>query len=656
MGAPIVAERSSTLRKTICTRDCPDACGIVAEVTDGRVLSLRGDKDHPVTRGFLCERTNRFLARQYSPERVVRPLLRRDGVLREASWDEALSFVVGGLRKILAESGPKAVFHYRSGGSLGILKMVNDYFFELLGDTTIKVGDICSGAGEAAQVLDMGVSDASDHRDILASRCIVLWGKNVHTSFLHMLPELKEARAHGARIVLIDIVPHRGRGIADLLIVPRPGCDRFLALGVARALLDAGRCAPGVAAWSTGSEAFAALARSRSVEGWAAAAGVTPGEIGRLAAWYGDGPSNIQVGWGLQRRRHGGATVRLLDALAAMSGNLGRTGGGVVFYYRRRSAFDVAFTKAPPGRRTIVEPLFAEQVTAARDPGIRALFVDNANPVAMLPDSLGVARAIESRELSVVLDSFLTDTAARATVVLPTTTMLEEETPTGAYGHHYIGMTVPVAERPGGVRSDIEIYAALAERLGLGDRFPSDHASWTRRVMAPISEGPAAVTREMLLDGPVRNPRAERVIFAPDGGAPRFPTDDGKFHFVTEVDLTEDAVDPEYPLTLGSFSTPRRQSSQLTRAEEEDHLDARVHPGAAPGFGDGDLARLESRLGSIIVRLRLDPEIARELVMVPKGGSLAGGLCANVLVRARTTDFGLGAAYYDEKVRLTHVR
>src|SRR2546425_3647038 len=76
--------------RTACNRDCPDACGIVATVEDGRVLAIAGDKQHPVTRGFLCERTSRYLARQYSPERLKQPLVRHNGSFATATWDEAL--------------------------------------------------------------------------------------------------------------------------------------------------------------------------------------------------------------------------------------------------------------------------------------------------------------------------------------------------------------------------------------------------------------------------------------------------------------------------------------------------------------------------------------------------------------------------------------
>jgi anaerobic selenocysteine-containing dehydrogenase len=204
--------------RTTCNRDCPDACGIVATVEDGRVLKIQGDPDPPVTQGFLCYRTSRFLERQYDPDRVTAPLIRRNGEFREASWDGALDLIAEKMLRIKSESGGAAILHYRSGGTLGIMKFLNDRLFELFGPCAVKTGDICSGAGDVAQLTDFGEEDSNDVFDLLNSKTIVLWGKNPHVSNVHVLPVLKQARERGARIVLIDPVRHRGADLAQLYV------------------------------------------------------------------------------------------------------------------------------------------------------------------------------------------------------------------------------------------------------------------------------------------------------------------------------------------------------------------------------------------------------------------------------------------------------
>src|SRR3954469_2582926 len=233
------------IRKTVCNRDCPDACSVVAHVENGRVVQLGGDPSHPVTQGFLCWSTNNFLPLQYSPERLTTPLLRGEPV----SWDEALDFAAKELLRIRAESGPAAIFHYRSGGSLGALKHLSDWFFEKLGPVTMKRGDICSGAGDAAQLLDFGIEDSHDIFDLLNSRNILLWGKNAVVSSPHLVPVLKDAVRGGTRLALIDPVWQNSAKLCDLYVQPRPAGDFALAMAVARVLFERGWTDPGAASY-----------------------------------------------------------------------------------------------------------------------------------------------------------------------------------------------------------------------------------------------------------------------------------------------------------------------------------------------------------------------------------------------------------------------
>ncbi len=641
---------AETLRTT-CNRDCPDACGIVATVEDGLVTRIRGDADHPVTRGFLCWRTNHYLATQYSPERLTTPLLRKDGELLPVSWDEALDFVAERLLAIRRESGPASIFHYRSGGSLGILKTLCDLFFERFGPVTVKRGDICSGGGDAAQMLDFGREESHDLFDLLNARHIVLWGKNVVVSSPHTIPVLKEAVKRGAELVYVDPVHTRSAELCHRYVQPRPAGDFALAMAVARVLAENEWIDPAARDYCDHLEEFLALARSRTVAQWCARAGVAASEAEDLARRFGPGkPTATLVGWGMARRTSGAAIVRSLDALAAISGNLGIPGGGVSYYYFRRGAFDLSFVRgAAAAPRTICEPLFGEAVEQANDPPIRAIWVTAGNPVAMLPDSGAVARALETRELVVVVDLFLTDTARRAHVVLPTTSLLEADDVVGAYGHHWIGVARPVVPPPPGVRSDLEILQALAARVGLDGLLDGSPRDWKRRVLraSAVDQG---LTLEALEEGAQRNPLPGRVLFADR----HFPTASGKVNLVTEEPRPAAAPDG-YPLWLLSLSTERSQSSQWAEAQHGLTV-ATVHPDAVPGLADGAIARLETELGAMRVQVAHDPAQRRDVVIVPKGGHYDAGRAANALIRARTTDLGEGGALYDERARLTPER
>ena len=644
---PRDASEAHAVHRTACNRDCPDACSLLLEVDEaGRPLHLRGDPDDPVTGGFLCERTSRFLDRQADPTRFTSPMLRRDGELVPVGWDEALGVAAEKLVAAKAEHGPASILHYRSGGSLGILRALADHLFEQFGPVTIKSGDICSGAGEAAQERDFGVADSHDLFDLRNSRTIVVWGKNPHTSGVHLLPVLLEARKRGARLVGIDPVRTKLEPLCESWLQPRPGGDYALAMGLARRLFDEGLTAPDAASRCDHLDAYRALVHERDVDGWAAEAEVDADALRRLAAEYAEGPTAILVGWGLVRRTHGASCVRALDALAAVSGQLGRAGGGVSYYYGRRTAYDTDFVRGlEVAPRAFPEHGLGRAILEARDPPVQVAWVTAGNPVAMLPDSASVQRALREVPFTVVVETHPTDTTDCADLVLPTLTLLEDDDLLGAYGNHWLRASKPALTPPDGCRHELAILQDLAARLGVGDALAGSVDDWKARITRRLSaEG---VTPERLAQEPVRNPFAPEVLFA-DG---RVPTESGRVDLLHEAPPVDGRPTAERPLLLMACSTPAAQSSQWS-VEPESPPPARVHPDCAAGLADGALARVESELGELAVRVRHDDRVRPGLVLLPKGGRLRDGSCANLLIRARATDLGGGAAFYEEPVRL----
>lgn len=641
-----------TVHKTVCNRDCPDACGLVVTVEDGKVTRIGGDPDHPVTQGFICTRTSQFPALQNAPDRVVAPLRRTASGFAETTWDEALGEIARRLLAIRAESGPAAILHYRSGGSLGVLKSVTDLFWEQFGPVTVKSGDICSGAGDAAQETDFGEEESHDLFDLLNAKHVLLWGKNPNVSSIHLLPVLREAKRNGTKVILIDPVRHKAASLADRVVMPRPGGDFALAMAVAARLFETGGADPSAPSYCDHFAEFRALALSKGSAGWGRDAEAASDDVSAIAAALADRPCSIQVGWGMGRRMNGSAIVRALDALGAVSGNLGIPGGGVSFYFKRRGAFDFSrLSKKYP--RTIPEPLLGAGILDAKEPPIRAVWVTAGNPVAMLPDSATVARAFETRELVVVADSFLTDTARRAHFVLPTATLVEDDDLLGAYGHHWLAASTPAVAPPPGVKTDLEIVQALARRIeemtgeenrGISSKVEGTAREWKERLLSRVA--PLGITVSRLERESVRNPFAEKVLFE----RRVFPTTTGRVNLVHTTPLSP-PEEPGFPLWLFSNSTEKSQSSQWAGAPP-DALTATCHPDAARGFANGDPVFVESALGRVKAVLKLDPAQRKDVVIVPKGGHFDRGTSANALVRARTTDAGEGAAYQDCRVRI----
>ena len=631
---------------TTCNRDCPDTCTIKVSVEDGRAVRLRGDTDDPITRGFLCARTQRFLKRQYAPDRLTAPLIRRNGQLQEARWEDALDLAATKLLDARGSHGPASILHYRSGGSLGILKSLADVLFARFGPVTIKRGDICSGAGEAAQEVDFGMVDSNAVEDLDNARLIIVWGKNPHTSGVHLLPRLKAAKAAGTKVIAIDPMHTRMAGLADEFIQVRPGADYAIAMACIRRLFELDAVDGDAKVYCDNIDAVRALAFAQTHDAWAADADVPPAVLNDLAATYAaTKPATILVGWGLGRRRNGATTVRAIDALAALSGNVGLRGGGASYYFARRSAFDVDFGfELPSPPRTLAEARLGEEILEAAEPAIKVAWVTAGNPVAMLPNSAAVQRAFADT-FTIVVDTHPTDTTDVADIVLPTCTLLEDDDVLGAYGNHYLRVSKPTLAPPSGVRHELEIWQDLAARLGLSGLLDGSPRDWKRRAMGRLEA--AGVTVERLEQGPTRNPFAPSVLFADR----RFTTPSAKINLLDHAAEPAAPTTEAFPMTLLAVSTPDAQSSQWSTSREGP-AEVAVHPDSANGVGDGDDAELVSAIGTLVVRVRHDRRVRRDVVQMAKGGQLRDGRCANVLVRAVETDLGGGAAYYDEGVRL----
>ena len=631
--------------RTACNRDCPDACTLEAEVEDGILVSLKGAPDDPVTKGFLCPRTTKFVARQNSTDRLRTPMLRTGPGpedFESVSWERALDLAAAKMSEAKDQHGAASILHYRSGGALGYLKALTSVVFDRLGPVTVKRGDICSGAGEWAQEQDFGVSDSSEVEDLLNAKLILIWGKNIHTSSVHLLPVILEAKKRGTVLVGIDCAPTKATRLCQLFLTPRPGTDAQIALAMVTYLAQRDRLDPDASKYCNHLSEFLEMAASVSIEERFARAGIALDEGLALAHLYDElRPSSLLVGWGAPRRSNGADTVRALDALTAVSGNIGLPGACTSFYYqRRRSFYHEALPDFGPPPRTFSETCLGREIEEA-DPPVRYAWVTAGNPAAMLPDSERVARVLKAVDFTVVVDTHWTDTCAVADLVLPTLTLVEDEDIMGAYGNPYLRSSQPVVAPVGEARHELWIHQELANRLGFGELLSGTPREWKERLLRP------EVDRAVFEGKPVRQPGAPKVLFE----GRRFLTPDGRANLIVQEPGLPEVNSKEYPFRLMAVSHPEAQSSQWSTQPPEIPL-ARISDQADPQWENGSVCRLESRHGGFSVQIRRETGIHAELVILPKGGSgMFGGWCPNDLIEAKETDHGGGACFYEEPVR-----
>ncbi|WP_164868057.1 molybdopterin-containing oxidoreductase family protein [Rhodovarius crocodyli] len=640
---------------TSCTLDCPDGCGIVAEVVDGRITRLEGHAEHEFTRGYLCAKTYRFPNRLYSAERILHPMKREGGTLAGAwtriGWEEALDLAAARIRERLEAEGPLSIMHYQRTGSWGASKKLNHRFWNLLGGVTTPSGSLCSGASRAGQTMDFGTRNGHDPMDLLNSRLVLLWGRNPMATNLHLVPLLKQLRADGGRVVLIDPVRSESATVCDEHIQPRVAADAELAMAMAKVILEEGlQDQDFLDSHTHGLAGFLAMLEGHSLPALSAACGIAEEDIRRLARAYAtQGPAAILFGWGLNKYRHSAEIFRCVDALAALTGQIGIPGGGASHGFNTQRLFDKSVEAADRAthRRSIPEPMLGRGLLEAQDPPVRMMFVTGGNPINQSPNSLLVAEAFRRLDFTVLVDAFMTDTADYAHLFLPTTTFLEEEDVLVSWGHNIVGGVNQAIPPVGEARSDLWIFQQLAGRLGIGAEMAGTPREWLERLMAPLARH--GVTLDQVMAGPVRCPIAPMVPFADR----KFPTASGRFEFITAM-ARPPAGNPDYPLTFVTNFSKRWLLSQMTQDEHPASATVRVDPASAAeaGIADGQHALLRSAVGTLEVEVKIDHRIGPGIVLMPVGTWIKRGGGANVLTEDVMSNFGQMAAYGDTRVRL----
>ncbi len=639
--------------RTTCPLDCWDACGMLAHVENGRVVRLEGDPDHPVARGALCARTYRYPERVESPERIVYPLLRGAAGFRRIGWDEALDLCCARLNRKRREGRTHSILHVQSAGSMGIVKDLSRRFFRLLGGVSVAEGDFCLGAGKDALKLHLGDYRPHSWRDLAANAgSVVLWGRDPFISGPHRAVNLKEARQRGAAIISVNPVVVGPRRLLDLHLPIRPGADLYLAALAARRLREAGKTDPAaLASRAEGFEEFNRALDSIDIPAFERATGLDPESIERFCAMLVErAPAAILLGTGVIRHRLAIEAVGWIVGLAAALGVIGRPGGGVSFSVRHRRDADAAWLDPPEGG--VDRPLSAgrwhQEILEGIEPAVDTLWVNGANPVAMLPDSSAVLRALETIPFRVVSDFHMTDTARNATLILPITSFLEEEGIVTSWGHEQVGRQRRVIAPSGEARTDLWILQQLAQRLGFGHAMEGDEMAWARRLLGPVLD--QEDWNELENKGWTRNPIHEDVpyadgVFPREGGRCLLPSALPDAGFLLERE-------PDYPYIFLTPKSGAEHLSQVLSEREPEMYRGKVSSDVAAAIGAPGAFRIRSRNGEIPAHLAADPSLPPGVVVLPLSGSIRRGTAVNLLTEDRMAADGVTPAYYDTKVRL----
>jgi anaerobic selenocysteine-containing dehydrogenase len=675
------------LRHSVCALDCPDCCSLLVNVDEhGHGSKLRGNPDHPITRGFLCGKVAQYLEREYSPGRLLYPQRRigakGEGRFERISWDDALDTIAARLQRIADEFGPEAILPYSYAGSMGLLNFngMASRFFHRLGASRLD-RTICSTAGMAGMTAALGIRYATEPEQFRHSKLILAWGANVLGTNVHLWPFIMEARRNGAKFYTIDPRRNRTGAASDRHYFINPGSDTALALAMMHVIIGENlHDADYVDQHTTG---FAEL-RDR-VKPWtpqraSELTGISAAEIVGLAREYATShPAVIRLNYGVQRSERGAMAVRTIALLPALIGSWKEVGGGIqlstsqAFHFNRAGLDRADLQQKALGReaRLVNMTELGAALTRLDNPPVKAIVVYNSNPAAIAPNQNAVLTGFRRDDLfTVVLEQFHNDTADYADILLPATTFLEHTDLYLAYGHYYLQLARPALPAPGEAKSNVEVFRLLAERMGFDDPCLRDSDDDMIRTLLdtdhPFLQG---ITLEQLdREHSVRLNIPQPFQPFANGG---FGMADGKLDFkAAELDYQppiesrhgDTELRRKYPLELISPKNDDSMNSTFGHRDGVDLQTATLHltasDAAARGIQSGDQVRILNDRGSCLLLALVDQTVRPGVVCAPSvrwGKRAPGSRNVNAVTSERLTDAGGGPTFYSCLVQVERI-
>ena len=688
-----------TRHRSVCPHDCPSTCGLEVEVIDGRTIGrMRGSADHSYTAGVICAKVARYAERIYHPDRLTRPLLRTgpkgSRQFRTIGWDEALERTTDAFLAAERRHGSEAVWPYYYAGTMGYVMRDGINRLRHAKRYSGQYSTICVTPAWTGFIAGTGKLHGPDPREMGRSDCVVIWGTNpVHTQVNVMTHALRARKERGAKIVSVDVYHNATAKQADLALVLKPGTDGALACAVMHVLFREGFADRDYLARATDCPDDLERHLATRTPEWAAAiTGLSVAEIETFARLVGERPRTyFRLGYGFSRSRNGAVNMHAALSIAAVTGAWQHEGGGAFhsnsgMYAMRKGTIEGSDLEDPAIRKLqqteIGRVLTGDPESLQHGPPVTAMLIQNTNPVSVAPEQETVKRGFARDDLFVcVHEQFMTETAAMADVVIPATMFTEHDDFYSGGGHQHIGFGPKLMEAPGECRSNHEVIAALAERLGAEHR---GFRMTPRELIDDMLRASGRGTFEELAASAwsdVQQPFGKAHFL--DG----FAHPDGRFHFRVDWphvphgnigpmgpyrELPElpdhwtsiEEATAEFPFRL--TTSPARSFLNSTFNETPGSVDREVRPevmihpedAARLAIETGNWVRLRNARGAVLLRAKVS-DVLRPGVLIAESiwpnAAFPDGRGINTLTGADPiAPFG-GAAFHDNRVALERV-
>lgn len=662
------------IKPSVCPYDCPDCCGLLITVEDGKAVCVAGDPEHAFTRGTLCPKMAHYERTVHSPKRIMTPLRRigqkGEGRFSPIGWDEAIEEIAERWQSIIRDYGAEAILPYSYAGTMGTIGYSAGHaLFYALGATSLD-RTICAPAKSRGYRDVMGATLPTAPQEAQHSDMIVLWSISMLATDIHFRHDIEMARKRGAKVYCIDTYRTKTADYADAFLCPRPGTDGALALAILHVLVRDGLADRAfLKEYVQGADELEQKVLPHyTPEAAAAITGVPAADIRAFAHAYGSARAPfIRLGSGQSRYVNGAMTSRLITCLPAFVGAYAKKGGGLLTSASGSHAFDKNIIRRPDLEQRGVRHInMCELGRALNDidltPPIKALYIYSSNPACTAPDQNQVLRGLQREDLfTVVHERFLTDTTRYADIVLPATTSLESEDLYYSYGHYTIQRARAVIPPVGESKSNWQTARLLAKAMHLTDPiFAKTEEDLVEALIASTKKAwPLPLTGEAL--------QRLRDCHPVDLPLPA----DYKLHFATPSGKIE-IKNPRCQPPLPDYLPPHKNSEpfHLINAPDMRILDSSfnerdeltrdgimtllIHPedAAARGLQDGDPVRARNQRGHAHFTLKLSDCVNRGTLVTEgvwwqaytKDGN------TNRLTSMRLTDKDGGSTFYDVSI------
>jgi anaerobic selenocysteine-containing dehydrogenase len=681
-------------RPSVCPHDCPSACSLEVEVIDGKTIGrVRGSKRQSYTDGVICAKVARYAERIHHPDRLLHPLRRTgpkgSGAFERISWDEALDEIARRFLAIEAEHGSDAIWPYYYAGTMGLVMRDGINRLRHAKRYSGQYSTICTTTAWTGFIAGTGKLAGPDPREMAKSDCVVIWGTNpVHTQVNVMHHAVKARKERGAKIVAIDIYRNATLDQADLPLVLKPGTDGALACAVMHVLFRDGHADRDyLARFADAPDELEAHLATRTPEWAAAITGLSVGEIEEFATLVGTRKKSFfRLGYGFARQRNGAVNIHAASCIPTVTGAWQYEGGGAFHsnsgIYKWRKGLIEGLDKIDRNVRQLDQSQIGRVLTgdaeALRQGGpVKALFIQNTNPVTVAPEQELVKRGFARDDLfTVVHEQFMTETAEMADIVLPATQFMEHDDLYQGGGHQHIMWGGKLVDPPGECRSNHEVICALAQRLGAEHRgftmTPREIVDWT------LQETGRGTLEELVANDFIDiQPDFETAHYLKG-----FGWRDGKFRFKpdwTKVPNSNaglvgphetlpslpdhwaviEQADAEHPFRLATSPARNFLNSSFTETptsqKKEGAPTLMLHPddAAALGIAAGDHVTVGNRRGTVELDAVLFDGLVRGVAIAESiwpNGAHRGGRGINTITGADSPAPYGGAAFHDNKV------